>query len=51
MSKTGTEHTVQVLAQAASSVFMTFLQLKHVNLATGVVDESTPATLPEGAIT
>jgi hypothetical protein len=51
MSKTAVEYMAQALGQAASRVFMTFLQLEHVNLATGVVDESTPATLPEGAIT
>jgi hypothetical protein len=51
MRKTGNEYMAQGLAQAASSVFMTFLQLKHVNLAIGVVDECTPATLPEGDIT
>jgi hypothetical protein len=51
MRKTGVEYMAEALGQAASSVFMTFSQLEHVNLATGVVDECTPATLPEGAIT
>jgi hypothetical protein len=51
MSKTAAGYMAQALAQAASSVFMTFLQPKHVNLATEVVDECTPATVPEGAVT
>jgi hypothetical protein len=50
-SKTAAEYVAQALAQAASSVFMTFLQLKHVYLATGVVDECTPETMQEGAVT
>jgi hypothetical protein len=51
MSKTAAGYMAQALAQAASSGFTTFLQPKHVNLATEVVDESTHATAPEGAVT